>query len=226
MFEHLLDDGWVAGLCLDEPAAELFGWPVTLAEVVAAPAGLELAAVLASVGDPAGVDDADLVDLLTGWEKLAAHVSACQAAVLAELAARRPPVVGEPMGNVPGVSRFAGDEAALALGVSRVSGESRLRDAVLLAGSLPGVLGAARDGVLSWSAARAVAEEAVVLPEGLRAGVAEFVLARCAGRTPGQVRRLARRAVLGVDPSGAAGRAARAVATRGVSTVGDPGRDE
>lgn len=56
-----------------------------------------------------------------------------------------------------------------------------------------------------------------MLPEGLRAGVAEFVLARCAGKTPGQVRRLARRAVLGVDPSGAAERAARAVATRGVS---------
>ncbi|HEY5185803.1 MAG TPA: DUF222 domain-containing protein [Actinomycetes bacterium] len=161
-------------------------------------------------------------EVLTGWEKLAAHVSASQATVLAELAARRPPVAGEPMGNVPGVSRFAGDEAALALGVSRVTGESRLRDAVLLAGSLPGVLEAARDGVLSWPAARAVAEEAVVLPPADRAVVAEFVQARCAGKTPGQVRRLARRAVLGVDPSGAAERQERAQAGRGVSRWDTP----
>lgn len=222
MFEDLGDDGWVAGLCLDEPAAELFGGPVTLAEVVAAPAGLELAAVLASVGNPAGLDDADLVEVLAGWEKLAAHVSACQAVVLAELAARRPPVSGEPVGHVPGVSRFAGDEAALALGVSRVTGESRLRDAVLLAGTLPGVLEAARDGRMAWSAARAVAEEVVVLPAADRAAVAEFVLARCAGKTPGQLRRLGRRAVLGVDPAGGAQRQERAVATRGVSRWDTP----
>lgn len=223
MFEPLLDDGRVAGLCLGEPEPAVeFGWPVTLAEVVAAPAGLELAAVLTSVGDPAGLDDADLVEVLAGWERLAAHVSACQAAVLAELAARRPPAPGEPMGNVPGVSRFAGDEAAVALGVSRVTGESRLRDAVLLAGDLPGVLAATRDGVLSWSAARAVAEEVVVLPRGLRASVGELVLARCAGKTPGQVRRLARRAVLGVDPAGGAQRQERAVAGRGVSRWDTP----
>ena len=163
----------MAGLCLDEPAAELFGWPVTLAEVVAAPAGLELAAVLASVGNPAGLDDADLVE------------------VLAELAARRPPVSGEPVGNVPGVSRFAGDEAALALGVSRVTGESRLRDAVL--------------------------------PAADRAAVAEFVLARCAGRRRG---RCVGGAAGGAGGGSAGGRAAeRAVATRGVSRW-DPGRDE
>jgi hypothetical protein len=71
--------------------------------------------------------------------------------------------------------------------------------------------------VLSWPAAGAVAGEAAVLPEGLRASVGEFVLARCAGRTPGQVRRLARRAVLGVDPAGAAGRARVAARGRGVS---------
>lgn len=53
-------------------------------------AGPELAVLVARL-DPAGLDDAALVDAAAAWERLASWAAAGQLGVLAEVARRRPP---------------------------------------------------------------------------------------------------------------------------------------
>jgi hypothetical protein len=71
MFDTLVDDP-----VEDLDPAEVFGWPVSLEEAVAGPAGLELAAMLAAAGDPAAVSDHTLIELVKGRGKQVAHAQA------------------------------------------------------------------------------------------------------------------------------------------------------
>ncbi len=194
-----------------DPAA-VFGWPVSLEEAVAGPAGLELAAMLAAAGDPATASDFTLIELVKGWDKQVAHAQAAQAAAIAELAARRPGP-----GPIRGISEFAADEVAAALGLSRRGGEDRLGEAVVWARSLPGTLAALHHGAITLTIARVLAAETVALDDTQCAQVESAVLPRVGGRTAAQVRAITRRAVLAVDPAAATARHQVAVAGRGVS---------
>ncbi|MGJ0223667.1 hypothetical protein ACQUZK_09730, partial [Streptococcus pyogenes] len=74
--------------------------------------GLALVEVLAGC-EPAYVDDAALVELVAGWERVASWAAAGQAAAVAELGRRR---VGER-------AQFVGDEVAARLCVTRAVAE-------------------------------------------------------------------------------------------------------
>lgn len=207
MFDTVLDDP-----VEDLDPTEVFGWPLSLEDAVAGPAGLELAAALAAAGHPATVSDWTLIELIKGFDKQVAHAQAAQALAIAELAARRPGP-----GPIRGVSAFAADEVAAALGLSRRAGEDRLGESVVWARSLPGTLAALHRGDITISIARVLAAETVALDDAQCAQVEAVVLPRADGCTPAQVRALTRRAVLAVDPAAATARHLAAVAGRGVS---------
>lgn len=207
MFDTVLDDP-----VEDLDPAVVFGWPLSLEEAVAGSAGLELAAALAAAGDPATVSDWTLVELIKGFDKQVAHAQAAQALAIAELAARRPG-----LGPIRGVSAFAADEVAAALGLSRRAGEDRLGEAVVWARSLRGTLAALHRGDITLTIARVLAAETVTLDDAQCAAVEATVLPRVGGRTPAQVRSITRRAVLAVDPAAATARHEAAVAGRGVT---------
>lgn len=186
--------------------------------------GAGLAGALAAVV-PAGLEDADLIEAMREWERLAAWVAAGQLAVIAELARRRPRDCvsgragrtdrGDPA--APEISEFAVDEVAAALRLSRPAAGIRLQLAVELAGRLSGTAVALRDGVIDVPKARAVVDAVVALDDATAVAVEQRVLPRAGGQTVGQLRASLSRAVLAVDPATAEIRHQRAVAERMVT---------
>jgi len=186
--------------------------------------GAASAAVLAGVV-PADLDDADLVDAMRGWERLASWVAAGQLATIAELARRRPRDWvergpgridrGDP--RVPEITEFAVDEVAAALRLTGLAAGVRLQLAVELAGRLPGTAAALRAGRLDVPRARVIADGVAALEDRLATAVEERVLARAGDQTTGQLRVTLARVVLAADPSAAEARHERAVAERQVT---------
>jgi hypothetical protein len=113
-----------------------------------------------SVAAPGGLDDADLVEAMVAFDRVASWAAARQARVLAEFARRRP---GDDRGaarsDTPSVaSEFAPDEVALALRLSRVTAGARLDQAVTLERVLPEVLTAWKQGVLDTTKVRVIVD--------------------------------------------------------------------
>ncbi len=189
----------------------------------------------AAAPDPSEVDDAELVELIQAWERLACWAAAGQLAAIAELARRRPrdladrppgptgpPSAGGPAAGdaghpgLPQVSEFAVDEVAAALRLSRPAAGVRLHTAVELT-RLPGTAAALRDGVLDPPKVRAVVDAVAVLDDPTAGAVEARVLLRAGRQTVGQLRASLARAVLAVDPGVAEARHQRAVAGREVT---------
>jgi hypothetical protein len=104
------------------------------------------------------------------------------------------------------MSEFAADEIAPALRLTRTSAMVRLDTATALTTRLPGTLEALERGEIDLIKARAVVEATDPLSDEHAAAVQDQVLGRASTQTSSQLRASLRRAVLRVDPDGAAQR--------------------
>ncbi|WP_142023991.1 DUF222 domain-containing protein [Blastococcus colisei] len=115
------------------------------------------------------------------------------------------------------VSEWAVDEVMVALGLSSQAATVLLTDSVTLVEQLPATVAALEAGTISWTHARMLIQVLAPLSDdGVRAEVEAGLLAGAAGRTVGQLRASAQRAVLRVDATAATRRLATAIGQRAV----------
>jgi hypothetical protein len=143
----------------------------------------------------------EAMDEIVADERRMAAIQARQLRNSARFAYLRPS--GDPE-NV--MSEFAADEVAPALRLSRSSAAVRLDLATRLTGRLPATLAALARGEIDMDKARAVVELTDPLTDEQAAAVQDRVLGRACTQTSSQLRASLRRAVLRVDPEGAARR--------------------
>jgi Domain of unknown function (DUF222) len=167
--------------------------------------------------------DAEVLDLVAAWDRIATWAVARSVAVTAEFA-RRPADsrLGEPgaaRGPVGSVRRsHVDDELAVRLGSSRRSVAWRVELAVALATGLPTTGAAFNSGRLDAAKARVVVEEcAAASPEAVTAVEAAVIDDRAYAQPAARLRDRVRRAVLVAAPEEAARRAERARAGRSVA---------
>ncbi|HKA69486.1 MAG TPA: DUF222 domain-containing protein [Actinomycetes bacterium] len=180
------------------------------------PPGAALACALETI-DPAGVSDFALVDVIAGCERLSAWASAVQAAAIAELAGR---AVFD--GRRIQARRLAGMEVSARLRLSPSTGEHRVVVAQTLALTLPATLGALHDGVIDYRRAVVLAEAALGLSAEQARRVEALTLPQAGQRTLSRHRAAVERAVLEVDPRGAAEQHELAAAGRRVDFFAQP----
>ncbi len=168
--------------------------------------------------DPAALPDAAIIDMITALQRDVDRAGARQARLLAEFARRRPdpaPKNAAP-DRRPGFSRWAPDEIALALSLSRVTALVRLAQAVQLRDVLPAVLDAWESGRIDVLKVRAITDACLRVRAELAPAVADRVLPRAAQQTVAQLSASLKRAVIAVDPEGANERHAEATRKRRV----------
>jgi Domain of unknown function (DUF222) len=157
--------------------------------------GPELGTALAGV-DVAGVDDGELVDVLSAWRRQASWAQAGELAAVAELGRRR--------GS--GSSReaeFASAEVGLALAISPRSADAHMDLAHTLAERLPLTRAALMEGRIDLVKARIIAHGTHTVDDDTARAVEDRVLPGAEGVTPGRLRARVERAVIALDPSGA-----------------------
>ncbi|MHA6616146.1 HNH endonuclease signature motif containing protein [Pseudonocardia sp. DLS-67] len=184
-----------------------------------APSGLFALEIDADTGDEAGLSDAQLIDAVVGFERLAGWAQARQARLLAEFARRRP-------GDDPTLvatdkpctmGRFAPDEVGLALKLARMTAKARLGRSVQLEQVLPETLALWSQGRLDERRVVAICEATHYLSVEKARAVQRRVLDRAPDHTVGQLKAALKRAVIAVDPEGAAERHRAARGERRVS---------
>jgi len=176
----------------------------------ACPPSATLAAVLEEVSGPdwrcPDATDDELVGVLRRWLAVESWVGASKLGVIQEMFRREelPGPVGQWQGGVQGTGlESLLHELALALGVSVQSADKTLSLARELGERLPGVMALLADGTLTYSMARTVADELAVLSDVDAARAEALIIGRLAGKTCGQVGKLAAQAACTVDPEGA-----------------------
>jgi hypothetical protein len=197
---------------------------LTLAQRLASMApGAELAVVLAGI-DPALVDDdADLVEIIAGWDRQIANATANQLAAMAEFA-RRPwlveaaPDVARNQRGAPGtVTReFADDEIAARLGISPLSAGLRLGLATQLASPLSATAKMLATGAIDVSKARTIVDGCRHLDAATAVEVETAVLGQAPQLTNGRLKAAVRKAFISIDPAAAQQRCLYARSERGV----------
>ena len=176
-----------------------------------------------STDDPASLTDAELIDAAVLFERLTGWTQARQARLLAEFARRRAAGDAAVDQDAVDVGRYAADEVGLALRLSPGTASIRLEQARRLDADLPDTLHAWEAGRLDATKVRAILDATSTLDPALAAAVQTRVLPRAADQTAGKLRAALGRAVLAVDPDGAARRHERARARRRVAVI--PGTD-
>jgi hypothetical protein len=165
------------------------------------------------------LSDAQLIDAMVGFERLAGWAQARQARLLAEFTRRRP-------GDDPTLlatdkpctmSRYAPDEVALALKLARGTAKARLGRAAQLEQVLPETLALWQQGRLDERRVAAICDATHYLPVNKARAVQNRVLDRAPEQTVGQLKEALKRAILAVDPEGAAQRHKAARRDRRVS---------
>ena len=155
------------------------------------------------------LDDDQLTGVLQAAGRLAAWSAAAKLSAVSALAARRAQA-----GRVSGDWRpfeHADDELAVALTLTRRSA-GRLLDLALELDRLPLTRAALAAGLIDERRAEVIAEELSGLDDAAAAAVEKLIIGAAPGLTTGQLRALARRAVLSADPKAARRRKARALA--------------
>jgi hypothetical protein len=212
-----------------------------VADAVASRPPAELAAFLAGVPDLSGLDGWSVVEVMTGYERVARWAAAGQLAAVAEIARRYPdpragwardavPPAG--LGGLPAPNAAeavsgptfdqASTQVAFALDLPRSSAQGLIVDAVALTDRVPAVLDRLAAGTISTRVARVVAQETMVCADPATAvAVAEHVLARPGVHTGPQARRATTAAVIAADPSAARRRERAATAGRSFRPVKD-----
>jgi hypothetical protein len=119
--------------------------------------------------------------------------------------------------------KVAAAEVSAAMLVSPISANRRVAQAVDFTDDLPATLTALRDGVIDRGRAMVIADRTQNLPTDLRRRVEARIVPKAAGRTAGQLRGIADRAVIAADPAAAQKRQEAARIRRGISIR--PGED-
>ena len=170
------------------------------------PPSAVLAAAAEGVSGPGwrcpGASDDELDGLLGRWAALESWAQAGKLGVVREKVRRamRP----GPRGTVSsGPAESLGHDVALVLAVSVQNADKAGWLAMQLADRLPGIGALLADGTLTQSKAAMLAEELSVLDDGGAAQAEALIGGQLAGKTHGQLIRLAARAACTVDPQGA-----------------------
>ena len=156
----------------------------------------------------ARLDDDQLTGVLQAANRLAAWAASVRVAAVSGLAGRRESSAREsgdwrPFDHVD-------DEVAVALTLTRRSA-GRLLDLALGLDRLPLTRAALAAGVIDERRAEVIAEEVAGLDDEHAAAVEKLIIGRAPGLTSGQLRALARRAVLSADPAAARRRKEKAL---------------
>jgi len=164
----------------------------------------------------AGATDDELAGLLGRWQAVESWAAAGKLGVVRELIRRRarPGIRGQDApvhGDLPDAWEEGLDhEVSAELGISLPTAGKLTSLAWDLRARLPGTGGLLAGGTIDLLKARIVCDELSVLDDE-RAALAEaMILDQLAGKTPGQIGKLAARAACTVDPDGARKRRERA----------------
>jgi hypothetical protein len=173
--------------------------------------------------DPAALADADLVEAIVAFDRMASWAAARQAELLAEFARRRPADDMEAARSerACAASPYAPDEIGLALRLCRGTAAIRIAQAQRLDAELPATLRAWREGRIDATKVRAILDRTAHLDPDKAALVQDRVLSRAPEQTAGQLRAALGRAVIAVDPEGAARRHTEARRERRVAVNPD-----
>ncbi|HKS49739.1 MAG TPA: DUF222 domain-containing protein [Amycolatopsis sp.] len=144
------------------------------------------------------------IDVLSDDEAVetmaAARRAACQADAIQARAIAR-------LNQIRGHTRWVADEVALELSLTRQMAQARVELATSLTTRLPKLLAAMANGETDLFTAKKVHEVTAPLTDDQCRQVDQKIAGRIAGRDPGSVRAIARRATHDVDPEGYAERA-------------------
>jgi Domain of unknown function (DUF222) len=187
------------------------------------PPGPALATWL-SQAQPGTLDDAGLVNTITGWRKVASWAQAQELAAIAEVARRRgvtddPRLDREPARKLE--AEFAPNEIALALTMTQFAAEYWVGLAVSLSGRLPGTFSALRAGLIDLSRAKLIDQYTTPLDDHRAKAVERKVLPRAPRQTTTQLAASLRRAVMSIDPAAAERRRKEAERHARVELSGD-----
>jgi len=176
------------------------------------PPGPWTAMVLNELSGPrrrcADATDDELIGLLGRWEAQESWTVAAKLGVIRELLRRRALAGAQvrwlPCGLPDAWDEGVSHEVAAELSISLQAADSLIQLAWTLEARLPRVGAALDAGVIDYVKARAIAEETSVLDDAYVAAAEELIVAAgLAGKTPGQIGKIAARAVVTVDPGGA-----------------------
>jgi hypothetical protein len=195
----------------DEPGLDSAGWVEPPSAPVPGYGACEPSGWLAleldtGTADSAALSDTDVIEAIVGFDRLGSWAAARQARLLAELARRRPP---DPVPNADRAnvgSRFVPDEVGVALKLARGTATGRIGTACRLLKVLPATHALWESGLIDTAKARAIDEATTVLPDELAAAVEARILGRATEQSLPQLRAALARAILAVDPEGAAQR--------------------
>jgi uncharacterized protein DUF222 len=158
----------------------------------------------------------DVLAALAENARRIAELEAERVRLLAEFARLRPGRKGREF------SEFAADEVAVTLRWTRNRAWGKLRDAVAMTRDVPEVLGALEEGAVDEFTASVLTESVATLESEQAHAVTAYTLERAGTRNISELRRVIRRAVLKVDPDGAAKRRAVAREDRRVEFTPQP----
>jgi Domain of unknown function (DUF222) len=178
-----------------------------------------------SGASPDVLDDAALVNSVTGWRKVTSWAQAQELAAIAELGCRRG-VTREVAPDRTPVEELAADfapnEVALALTLTQCAADYWMTLAVSLASRLPATLAALRSGKIDLGRAKLIDQFTTPLDSELAGKVEGRVLAKAEHQTTGQLRASLQRAVISVDPEAAERRRKQAERNARVELTGEP----
>jgi hypothetical protein len=185
--------------------------------------GPALAAWLGQAG-PGRLDEAGLVNSITGWRKLTSWAQAQELAAVAELGRRRgvtddPEAERDPVRELS--AEFASNEVALALTLTQYAAEWWMSLAVSMSRRLPATWSALSRGTIDLARAKLVDLWTNPLDDDLARAVERKVLVRAGQQTTGQLRASLQRAVISVDPAAAERRRAEAEKNARVELSGE-----
>ena len=177
-----------------------------------------------SLDAPGRLSDAELIEAVIGFDRVASWAQAKQAELLAEFARRRPDddAVMAQSDKTCLLSRYAPDEVGVALHLSRGAAMIRIGHAIALANRLPQTRQAWEHGLLDQRKVAAICDATDYLTDDHAAAVQDRVLPRAPGQTVAQLRAALARAVIAVDPDGAAARHREARKDRRVAVNPEP----
>jgi Domain of unknown function (DUF222) len=171
------------------------------------------------------LDDAGLVNSITGFRKVTSWAQSQELARVAELARRR----GISSGAGPNrtltkqdPADYAPDEVALALTLTQCAADYWMSLAVSLKDRLPRTLVALGLGEIDLARAKLIDEYTTPLDDDAARKVEDKVLARAGQQTTGQLGAALRRAIISVDPEAAERRRKQAERNARVELVGEP----
>ena len=155
---------------------------------------------------PGQLDEAGLVNSITGWRKLTSWAQAQELAAVAELGRRRgvmddPELDRDPARELS--AEFAPNEVALALTLTQFAAEWWMNLAVSMSCRLPATWSALSQGTIDLGRAKLIDAWTTPLDDDLAGAVERKVLARAGQQTTGQLRASLQRAVISVDPAAA-----------------------